>query len=206
MRALRPLAYVAALLAAILVGVAGASAFVDASGQDTPVGPATVQPDGSAARLAVTATDPAGRQPWAIRVYRSQAGWTCPEAGRVQDGDFGQVDADGVFRPSTVQAAGSCIDLDKAPVSVTVNRYPANGDRGARAIIFGVVSSDVSRISARIAGRNRELAVTNGTYMAVAADRDLTDAAIEITLTDGSTKTYVLRPSDSPAIEAAVGR
>ncbi|HEV7750962.1 MAG TPA: hypothetical protein VGO71_05445 [Baekduia sp.] len=202
---MRILRFAVVLVIAALVGVAGASAVVGDTGKDTINGPTAVQPDGSGAALVASAADPNGHQPWAIRVYRSVDGWTCPEAGRTQDGDFGQVDADGKFRSNSIQAAGSCVDLDKAPMSVTVNHYPANGLRGARAVVFGVVSPSVKSVSVQLAGRMRPLALANGAFMAVASESDLEGASVEATMQDGSAKSYPLAPTDEPATEGPVG-
>src|SRR5215218_1371214 len=99
----------ATLLAAI-AGVASASALTSSSGNDTLNGPELVQPDGTGASVPVTTTDPDGGVAWAVRVYRSQAGLTCPEAGRTKDGNFGQVYSDGEFHVLDIEAAGSCAD------------------------------------------------------------------------------------------------
>jgi hypothetical protein len=201
----RVIGFTVALVAAVLLGVGGASAFIDDTGQDTINGPQALQPDGNGATLAASTADPAGEQPWAVRVYHSVTGLTCPEAGRTQDGDFGQVDGDGEFRSNSIQAAGSCIDLDKAPMSVVVNQYPANKVRGARAVLFGVVSPSVSAVAIRVAGQSRQLSTAHGAFMAVVDPNDLGDASVEATMQDGSTKSYALQQTNLPATEGPVG-
>jgi hypothetical protein len=192
-----------AVLVAVVAGVGSASALVGGNGQDTINGPEAVQPDGQGAAVVTLAPDPRGRQPWAVRVYRSQAGLTCPEAGRTDDGDFGQVDSDGKFRPLDIEAAGSCADLDKAPMSLAINHYPANGTEAARAVIFGVVSPGVRSLSLKLAGGTRPLAVTSNAFLAVTTESDLEGAALDAMLQDGSNKTYPLRPTSAPPTESA---
>jgi hypothetical protein len=201
----RVIGFTTALVAAVLVGVGGASAFIGDTGQDTPSGPQALQPDGNGASVAVSTADPSGHQPWAVRVYHSVTGLTCPEAGRTQDGDFGQVDGDGEFRSNSIQAAGSCTDLDKAPMSVVVNQYPGNKVRGARAVLFGVVSPSVSAVALRLAGRTRPLSTAHGAFMAVVDPDDLAGASVEASMQDGSTKSYPLQPTSLPATEGPVG-
>jgi hypothetical protein len=195
----RALGFTAAFAAAILVGVGGASAFIGDTGNDTTNGPQAFQPDGNGASLVAATADPTGKQPWAVRVYHSATGLTCPEVGRTQDGDFGQVDGDGEFRSNSIQAAGSCVDLDKAPMSVVVNHYPANATRGERAVLFGVVTPSVRSVELRVAASCRALATPHGAFMVVLDPSDLSDASVEATMQDGSTKSYPLRPSGLPA-------
>jgi hypothetical protein len=198
----RKVGFAASVIAAILVGVGGASAFIGNSGQDTAGGPQASQPDGNGASLVVSASDLVGEtDPWAVRVYRSVTGLTCPEVGRTHDGDFGQVDGDGRFRPSSIQAAGSCIDLAKAPMSLIVNHYAANDDRGARAVVFGVVSPIVRNVEITIDGHSQALSITNGAFVSIASERELAGATVNATMTDGSNKSFTLTPSTFPAAE-----
>jgi hypothetical protein len=159
-----------------------------------------VQPDGGGASLPTTVSDPDGLAPWAVRVYRSQAGLTCPEAGRTKDGNFGQVDSDGEFRPLDLEAAGSCTDLDKAPMSLAVNHYPARGERPARAVIFGVATPEVVGLSLRLVSGTRPLVITRNAFLAVTREEALEGASLVAALKDGSTKSYVLQPTTAPAV------
>lgn len=191
-----------ATLLAIAAGVASASALTSSSGNDTLNGPETVQPDGRGASLPVTVADPDGGPAWAVRVYRSQAGLTCPEAGRIKDGSFGQVDGDGGFRALDIEAAGSCADLAKTPISLAVNHYPADGELPARAVIFGVVTPKVSDITLAGATGSRTVATRAGAFIVVTREDALQGTSLEATLGDGSTKSYSLRPSELPATDA----
>ena len=186
---------------AVVAGVASASALTDTSGDDIANGPELVQPDGRGASVPVAVADPDGRAPWAVRVYRSQAGLTCPEAGRTKDGNFGQVDSDGDFRSLDISAAGSCADLSKAPMSLAVNHYPATGKLPARAVIFGVATAKVTGITLKLATSSRAVAIRSNAFIAVTRDDALQGASLDATLADGSTKSYALTPNEAPAAE-----
>jgi hypothetical protein len=190
-----------ATVLAIAAGVASASALTSSSGSDTLNGPEAVQPDGRGASLPVAVADPDGGAAWAVRVYRSQAGLTCPEAGRTKDGNFGQVDGDGAFHALDIEAAGSCADLAKAPMSLAINHYPAAGELRARAVIFGVVTSKVTGLTLSSATGSRALVVKGNAFIAVTREDALQGTSLEATLDDGSTKSYSLRPSEFPATD-----
>ncbi len=187
-----------ATLLAVVAGVASASALTSSGGNDTPLGPEAVQPDGRGASVPVTTADPDGGVAWAVRVYRSQAGLTCPEAGRTKDGNFGQVYGDGKFHVLDIEAAGSCADLVKAPMSLAINHYPASGELPARAVIFGVVTPKVTGITLAGATGSRPLAIKGDAFIAVTREDALQGTTLAATLTDGSTKSYALRPSEFP--------
>jgi hypothetical protein len=190
-----------AILLAVAAGVASASALTSSSGDDTPRGPELVQPDGSGARVPVTTPDPDGGVAWAVRVYRSQAGLTCPEAGRIKDGNFGQVYGDGEFHVLDIEAAGSCADLAQAPMSLAVNHYPASGKLPARAVIFGVVTAKVTAVTLASAAGSRELTIKGDAFIAVTREDALQGTSLRATLGDGSTKSYALKASEYPATD-----
>jgi len=122
-----------------------------------------VTPDGTAIPGA-TAPDPDGGADFAVRVYRSQTGWTCPEAGRVKNGVFGQQYEDG-WRDLGLDSAGACADLDRQPVGFAVNTYPQAGDIPAHAVVFGSVANGVSSVTVTIAGVRHELSIVSGTFV-----------------------------------------
>jgi hypothetical protein len=195
----RRLGVALALILAVIAGVASASAITGGQGTDTPQGPEAVQPDGSGASLPTTATDPDGRAAWAVRVYRSKAGLTCPEAGRTKDGSFGRVDGDGEFRPLSIEAAGTCVDLGKEPMSLAVNHHPAQGKLPARAVLFGVTTNAVAGLTLTTTAGPRDVRIVRGAFITVLLEQALKDAVLEVTMADGSKKSYALAPNDAPA-------
>lgn len=196
----RRLGLVLALVIAVIAGVASASALTGGQGADTLQGPDAVQPDGSGASMPATTADPDGRAAYAVRVYRSRTGLTCPEAGRTKDGNFGQVDGDGDFHSLDIQAAGSCADLNDAPMSLAVNHYPAQGKIPSRAVLFGVTTAKVTGLRLTLpAGISRPVRIDGSAFIAVVREEALEGATLDATLSDGSTKSYALRPSDAPA-------
>jgi hypothetical protein len=197
-----------ATVLAVIAGVASASAITARSGNDTPAGPDAVQPDGSGASIPATVADPDGQAPFAVRVYRSKAGLTCPEAGRTRDGNFGRVDTDGDFEALDIEAAGSCADLSKAPMSLAINHYPAVGKIPARAVLFGVTTAQVSAIRLDLATGSRTVRIDGNAFITVVRDEALQGATLAATLADGSTKSYALTPDTAPATmppDAATG-
>src|ERR1044071_3791612 len=97
-----------AVIAAGILGFGVASAVVSDSG--TPPSPEALIPAENA-RTRVAARDlSAGSRPWAVRVYRSQTGLVCPEAGgldgTLRGNDFGTIAKDGSFdRQALAEAA-----------------------------------------------------------------------------------------------------
>ena len=197
-----------ALALAVIAGVASASAITASSGNDTLGGPDAVQPDGSGASLPASVADPDGRAAFAVRVYRSKTGLTCPEAGRTKDGNFGRVDGDGEFQALDIQAAGSCADLSKAPMSLAINHYPAAGKIPARAVLFGVTTERVTALRLDLAAGGLTVPIDRGAFITVVRDETLQGATLTATLADGTTKSYALAPDTSPATipkDAATG-
>jgi hypothetical protein len=196
----RRLTILLALAAAVVAGVASASAITAQVSPDTAVSPADVQPDGSGASVPVTTADPDGRPAYAVRVYRSKSGLTCPEVGHSEDGRFGQLDASGEVEAYGVEATGACSDLAKGPLGIAINHYPARGKLPARAVVFGVTTDAIAsvRLFTPAAGGERPVRFAGNTYIAVVREDALDGASLDVTLTDGSTKSYPLAPSSAP--------
>lgn len=192
-----------ALPAAVAAGVASASAITAQMDPDTAVSPANIQPDGTGARVPVTAADPDGRPTFAIRVYRSKSGLICPEVGRTAGGRFGQLDAAGEVEATDVTATGVCQDLSKEPAGYAVNHYPARGKLPARAVVFGVTTDAVVGVTLTTAGVERPVRFAGDTYISVVREDALAGASLDVTLTDGTTKSYSLEPSTAPLVAPA---
>lgn len=201
---MRRLGMLLAVGLAVVAGVASASAVVGGDAA-TSAGPDALVPDGRGASLPVTAADPDGRAPWAVRVYTSKTGLACAEAGRSVEGRFGRVDRDGTFVPLSLEAAGSCVDLADEPLSLTIQHYPAQGKLAARAVLYGVVSGkEVVAVSGRFGAVRRSVPVVNDAYILVLREDQLADAELAATLADGSTKSYKLHQVLAPPTEPAV--
>jgi hypothetical protein len=200
---MRRLVFLLALLAAVIAGVASASAIVGGASTDGN-GPDAMQPDGRGSRLPATTTDPDGRAAWAVRVYQSKTGLTCPEAGRVKDGNFGRVNDDNSFTSLDLDAAGSCIDLGQDPLALVINHHPARGKLPARAVIFGVTGPGVASITLDLADGRREVPIAGNAYITVAREAQLEGAQVVATLKDGSTKSYDLSPDSAPLAEGPI--
>jgi hypothetical protein len=183
----------AALVLAVVAGVAVASALVPTS--DPPVGPERVEPDSSAPVLRAATDDPGDLQRWAVRRYQSKDGAACAEVGRIQDGAFGRVDSDRTFHRLDLDAdgTGSCGPVDDDhPYTFAVSHYPATGKREALAAIFGVASAEVQTIALKLSDRTEQATIDHGSFLLVLPDEDLVNASAVFQLTDGTTETKPL--------------
>lgn len=199
----RRLTILLALVAAVVAGVASASAITAQVSPDTAVSPPDIQPDGSGAVVPVTAADPDGRPAFAVRVYRSRSGLTCPEVGRTEGGRFGQLDASGDVEAYGVEATGACADLAKGPLGVVVNHYPARGKLPARAVVFGVTTDAIASVRLSTAGGDRPVRYASNAYISVIREDALDGASLDVTLADGTTRSYPLKPSSAPLVAPA---
>jgi hypothetical protein len=199
---MRRIGFVLAVAAAIVAGVASASAVVGGASTTTN-GPDAIQPDGRGSRLPATTADPDGRASWGVRIYQSKTGLTCPEAGRTRNGAFGRIDNDNTFTPLDLEAAGSCADLSREPLSLAINHFPAKGKIPARAVIFGATTSQVSGLVVQSGDERRPVPIAGNAYITVAREDALPGGRLLATLADGSVKAYDLPPSTAPAVEPA---
>jgi hypothetical protein len=158
---------------------------------------ADVRPSGTAV-IGATAPDPNGGPDFAVRVYASETGLTCPESGRVKDGVYGQQYPEG-WQDLPISSGGSCADLDGQPVGFAVANHTAQGDIAAYALVFGSVSEDVRSVSLTLNGQSQELPLSSGTFIApTTADTIAEGATLSVTLADGSVKPYTVPvPSQS---------
>jgi hypothetical protein len=198
--------FLMALVAAVVLGIGGASAVMGATEPTATAGPADLEPDGTGAAIAATGADPdagsaKGATParWAVRVYRSQSGLTCPEVNRTVGGDFGRVDGDGSFHPLPLDAAGECVALSASqPYELAVRHLPANDERGARAIVFGVATAAVTGITLTVDGTAQSLPVVGGAFVAALDEADAASTTVAFALADGTRQTHALHAD--PAI------
>jgi hypothetical protein len=189
---LRRMKFLMALVVAIVAGVAGASVVMGSTDPSVPPGPAALQPDGTA-RGATPAR-------WAVRVYRSETGATCPDVNRTVGGEFGRVDGDGSFHPLALDSAGACVDLTaQNPYELVLRHMPATGERGARAIVFGVATAGVTSIALTVDGAVQDVPVANGAFVAPLTEDEVGEASVTVTLADGTQETHALHADASTA-------
>lgn len=156
---------------------------------------AAVQPAGTTV-IGATAPDPDGGPDFAVRVYPSQTGQTCPEAGRVKDGVFGQQYEEG-WQPLELSSAGACSDLDTQPVGFAISNHPAAGDMPSYVLVYGAVSADVVSVAITIDGKSRDLSLSSGTFLAPTRLEALAlGVTLTLTLRDGTTE---VRPVPVPS-------
>lgn len=102
-----------AVLAALLAAAVGAGA-AGLAGSDGPsikgdkLAPDARPPLDPTVLQATRRSDPAGGLDWVLRVYVDPAGRECVKLGRLREGVFGQVYADGRFRALPRTATGQC--------------------------------------------------------------------------------------------------
>jgi hypothetical protein len=198
MRRLRTVVLVISAMAfAVVGGVAVASALLP-----TPpslVGQEASEPAGTDFVVGPVVADPSNGPDWTVRTYPSKTDWTCAETGRTDGKAFGRAAPDGEIVALELPELGSCADLKEDNSAIWVNHYPANDDRGARAVIFGAVSADVARVALTLGGSPSELPVVRGAFIDVLAKSALGDGGVlTVTLTDGSTHDTKLRPPPPP--------
>lgn len=129
------------------------------------------------------ASDPAGGAPWALRIARSKAGFTCSTVGQVKDGQFGLVGLDGTFRRLAVGVVDGC-GVERANASTLVGARVMDADSATdvRTIVNGVGGPDLRAVTVEtIDGRKRIPITEQGVF--VAAFRGYPeDLAVRVTL------------------------
>ncbi len=211
-----------AMVAFAFAGFVGATALVPTSDLPAP-SQLAYEPDAAGVSVVIATPDPSASMPWGVRTYRSMTGLTCFNdgrlQGRVEGGEFGQVDPDdGEFHPERLSearfgqvdpdtgkfydlpsgATGGCTDLDKAPSSITVSTYPAQGLRGARAVVFGVLSRNVAAVRLEVDNEQRRLDFNAESYIGVITPDEVASATLAFTMIDGTTSRVKLGAEPPP--------
>lgn len=204
---------IVALIAAVLAGVATASAVLPTRSADATAGPDAVTPDDDAPRTLARTQDPRGGPDWAVRVYRSRTGATCPELGRTDGRQFGARSGEGVT-PVPLAAAGSCGDLGASPAVGAVNIYPDADAKGGYVIAaFGVLSDPSMAVALRLADGTEQPATRDGSaYTAITDSEQARGARLLIRGSDGQIARGIPLPTgpeppdQSPEGEASPAR
>jgi hypothetical protein len=181
---------VASGAAAAALGVGSASALLPSrTGGDTLGGPEDLQPSDQPVTIAAQRPDPVGGPDWAVRIYQSQTGLTCPEAGRSDGTDFGALHADGTtVDPLPVEAAGSCGDLGSAPVIFATNHYASP----PRTVVFGVASADVASVAVTGPDGDTALPLDRGAFLFAHDGVAFDGHELVVTLRDATTVRYAI--------------
>lgn len=144
-----------------------------------PFGDVELRPEGPV-RIEARAADPRGGPEWAVRVFRAArvvrrasrrhgvdpvVGHSlCAQVGRIHDGRFGWLTADGTFRPLRIGAQGgsvsSCVsrkaDLRGAPTLATLSPITEPHAPAARVkstVAWGVAGRGARTVTLKVAGR-----------------------------------------------------
>lgn len=120
---------------------------------------------GTAVVSALRATDPDGGLPWTLRVARSKTGFTCTTVGQVQDGVFGLVGLDGVFRRLPGELSDAC---GQGGTLTGARVMAADLRKDVRSVVYGVAGEDVrAAVLLTATGQRRLKLGPGGTYVTV---------------------------------------
>jgi hypothetical protein len=179
-----------ALALAVLAGIVSAS--IVSPGAAAPPLPARDElPAGSVVEGSPVA-DPEGGPPWAVRVLDGDTSFRCIVAGRVEGTAFGPVDVSGQVTDTGTVTRGSCADPQADPAQVALARYADSAGAGARSVLFGIVSNDVTTATVVAPGAQGPVELDAARTFIVVSN-GLTPAGastVEVTLTDGTRRFY----------------
>ncbi|HWK25690.1 MAG TPA: hypothetical protein VNS09_03960 [Solirubrobacter sp.] len=203
------------LTAALALGVAGTAAagtYLALRGSSiAPFAASDVTPEqrvapGSGAVAGLHAADPdRGAPPWTLRVSRSDTGLQCSAVGQLQDGTFGIVGLDGVFRALPEANADAC---GEPGTLVGVRIFAAKRPRDVRTVVNGVAGPRLQRVTvAAGGGAPRTVPHTPDGAFVLALRGYPEDAQPVVTLhrKDGSERTYDFSPKSGFVVADADG-
>jgi hypothetical protein len=180
-------ALVAAACAAAIVGGLAAGTLAVGS----PDGDDHARPDSVV--IGARTGDPRSGPDWAVRVFTTESGRQCVDAGRYERSAFGPISADGrrvEHLPADLQ--GVCGAPGALPGQGAVMRFAARRGQPERTVVFGRAHQQV--VAARLV-RPGEAAAdlplgAEGTFIAVLEGlHDPRDLAVELVGQDGTTGT-----------------
>lgn len=127
--------------------------------------------------------DPVGGPPWALKVFTNAAGQDCLALGRLRGGTLGRL-VNGTFRPSPIDAAGTCFDLSRESLYATMKALPS-GD--SRTVVYGI-ARDRRPVAVTIGGRTATVTPRGqGTFIVVL--RGVVPGPAQVRTTDAAGKT-----------------
>lgn len=192
----RPLRLVAAMALVLLLVAAAALAATAVLRTGSPVRPSRLTPAdglgvparGGSRVLGVTFADPAGGQPWGMRVVHTSRDLVCIQVGRLYRGALGVLGLDGAFHDDgqfhplpadTIGRAGEHCELNGTHSSNEISGIPESGLMPilgglgalpqARWISYGLLGPHAVKITYRYRGQSRSVAVEplTGAYLIV---------------------------------------
>jgi hypothetical protein len=178
----RGLALAAAL---VVVGVGGATAAglisVGKPAADQRDLPATLRPNSSARTIAVMASDPARKLPWAVATYTARDGRDCALLGQAQVGMLGELTG-GTFRPYGADRPGVCGRLDRAPLFFAAG---PSADQPQRTLVFGRARPGVTSVSIQDPDTTHPVKTGPGGAFLAVLDGRLRSGAVRVTPSSG---------------------
>jgi hypothetical protein len=174
-RSPRPFGRVAVTALAVLLGVSAAAAGTKVFMNDGGTVGTESRPPGSLKRAPAdrrlaqaSVPDPTDKAQWGLRLYTNAGGDTCVVAGRRAGGRIGVVGG-GSFAELPASAPGTCTDLDRVHVLVTLRRYGDAVVPGGRTVVYGVTDRTTTSLAIRTsARRSQPLPIApDGTFIAV---------------------------------------
>ena len=127
---------VAALVSA--GGIAVAQRLLDHSGPDEPrdrIEPRNAPAADPGVIVSSARPDPVSGPPWALRVFTNTKGLECVALGRLRNGALGTYDESRTFRRLPAVVTGTCEDLDRVDLLVTVRQ---RSQPELRTIVYGL--------------------------------------------------------------------
>lgn len=174
----RGLALAAAL---VVLGVGGAAAAglisVGTPAPDTRDLPAALRPATGTRTIAVTASDPARKLPWAVAIYTARDGRDCALLGQAQLGTLGELSG-GTFRPYAADRPGVCGRLDRAPLFFAAGHAAG---RPERTLVMGRARPGVTSVTVRDPDAAHTVKTGPGGAFLAVLDGRIADGAIRVT-------------------------
>ncbi len=189
----RRLAIAAALLLAVVAGIASASLVTAGTASEQPSAGRDELPSGEV-QTGDPVSDTRGGRPWAVRIFDGGTSLRCIVAGRTDGEAFGPVDATGEISDRGAVASGSCGDPAAEPVQAAVMRFLDTAGTGPRSVLFGIAAPNVKSISVVAPGVSGSVRLDSKRTFIVVSDGLTKPGAstVAVTLSDGSTRSYDL--------------
>jgi hypothetical protein len=177
-------------LTAISVGFGAGSLAVGSPDEHSHAGSEDHARGGSVA-IGARANDPAAGPSWAVRVFTTESGRECVDAGRFDGSSFGRVGTDGrtvLDIPADLQ--GVCAAPGALPGQGAVMRFAGRRGQPERTVVFGRAAEPVAAaplLRAGVAADDLPVAADR-TFIAVLEGlHDPKDLAVELAGQDGTT-------------------